>query len=218
MKLHLLATDCGIPQDNWVVVGVAPFAHILIEPSRVRTLPRDHTCIFEHLRHNTTIILFLDQLHPGAPVFEQQLHGIVSRLWSGLAQLELVTVRSVLQITDGLIQRVLSKPDKAIVLDTSKYFFLHKILVIFVVFRHMFKCGVTLSCHGCLSHAKLTRVRHKTHTVSVSQAKNLATCLVPSLAGGWHGIFRNNPAKLVTQLWDRMLGKNVFHLPLFSRP
>ena len=122
MKIHLLATDCGIPQDKRVVVGVAPFVHILLEPSRVRTMPRDHACIFEHLRHSTTIILCFDQLHPGAPIFEQQLHDIVSCSRSGLAQLELVTVRSVLQITDGLIQRVLSKPDKAIVLDAFKYF------------------------------------------------------------------------------------------------
>ena len=122
MKLHSLATDCGIPQDKRVVVGVAPFAHILLEPSRVRTMPRDHACIFDHLRHSTTIFFFFDQLHPGAHVFEQQVHVIVLRSRLGLAQRELVTVCSVLQITDGLIQRVLSKPDKAIVLDTSKYF------------------------------------------------------------------------------------------------
>ena len=127
MKIHSLATDCGIPQDKRVVVGVAPFAHILLEPSRVRTMPRDHACIFEHPHHSATIILFFGQLHPGAPVFEQQLHDIVSRSRLGIAQLELVTVRSVLQITDGLIQRVLSKPDKAIVLDTSKYFSCTKI-------------------------------------------------------------------------------------------
>ena len=85
-------------------------------------MPRDHACIFEHLRHSTTILLFFDKLHSGTPVFEQQLHDIVSCSRSGLAQLELVTVRSVLQITDGLIQRVLGKPDKAIVLNISKYF------------------------------------------------------------------------------------------------
>ena len=87
-------------------------------------MPRDHACIFEHLRHTTNIILFFDHLHPSTPGFEQQLHDVVSRLRASLAQLELLTVGSILQITDGLIQRVLSKPDKAIVLDTSKYFFI----------------------------------------------------------------------------------------------
>ena len=125
MKIHSLATDCVTPQDKRVVGDVAPFVHIFLEHSRVRTMPRDHARIFEHLRHSTTIILFFNQLHTGAPVFEQQRHDIVSCSQSGLTQLELITVRSVLQITGGLIQRVLSNPDKAIVLDASKCFFLH---------------------------------------------------------------------------------------------
>ena len=90
-------------------------------------------------------------------------------------------------------------------------FLLDKTLILHVVLCDILEFRVTLSRGGCVCKTKLLGVRHKTHTVLVSQPERFFTRFVPPLAGGWHRIFGENPTMSGAHLWNQMFRQDVLH-------
>ena len=106
---------------------------------------------------------------------------------------------------------MLSKMNKSVTLTATKYIFLYKRLMLFVVLFGVLESWMIFARVQRVCETEVSRIRDKTHTIFVSQSKWLATRVIPPLVEGHHGIFRENPSAFRVQVGSWMDNWDVIH-------